>query len=72
MRYLVTLLAFLAALAVTAVAMFLAVIFLVGPHGGVLPSWLETATLALGWVVVLVIPLLVARRTWRRFSRKRP
>ena len=72
MRVLVTLLAYLLSLVPTAVAAFFAVIFLAGPHGGVLPSSLETPTLVLGWALVLVIPLLVARRTWLRLSPNRP
>jgi len=72
MRFLVTLLAFVAALVPTAVAAFFAVIFLAGPHGGVLPASLHTATLLLGWLCVLVIPLLVARWAWRRQSRTHP
>jgi len=63
MRLLVTLLVFLASLIPTALAAFFAVMLLVGPHGGRLPSSLETATLALGWVCTFLIPLLIARRT---------
>jgi hypothetical protein len=72
MRFLVTLLAFIVALVPTAVVAFFAVIFLAGPHGGVLPASLHTATLLLGWFCVLVVPLLVARWAWRRHSRIRP
>jgi|LNFM01.2.fsa_nt_gb hypothetical protein len=69
MRLLVTLLAFAAALGSTAVLAFFAVIFLSGPHGGVLPPAFHGATLALAWLCVLVVPLFVARRVWRRYSR---
>ena len=72
MRLLVTLLAFIASLVPTAVAAFFAVIFLAGPHGGVLPASLHTATLLLGWLCVLIVPLLVARWAWRRHLRIRP
>ena len=72
MRFLVTSLAFVASLIPTAVAAFFAVIFLAGPHGGVLPPSLHTATLLLGWLCVLVVPLLVARWAWRRQLRTRP
>lgn len=69
MRFLVTLLAFVVLLLSTAVAAFVAVIFLAGPHGGVLPRSLHTATLGLGWFCVLVVPLMGARWVWRRYSR---
>jgi fructose-specific phosphotransferase system IIC component len=72
MRFLVALLAFLVSLVPTAAAAFFAVMFLAGPHGGVLPAPLHTATLALGWLLVLVIPALVARWAWRRYARSRP
>jgi hypothetical protein len=72
MRVFVVLLAFVVSLVLTAASVFFAVIFLAGPHGGVLPASLHTATLALGWVLVLAIPVLVARWTWRRKSRTSP
>lgn len=72
MRVLVTLLAFLLSLVPTAVAAFFAVMFLAGPHGGVLPSSFHTVTLVLGWLCVLLIPMLAARWAWRRFSRASP
>jgi hypothetical protein len=72
MRVLVTLLAYLLSLVLIAVTAFFAVIFLAGPHGGVLPSSLHTATLVLGWLCVLLIPMLVARWAWRGQSRVKP
>ena len=69
MRFLITLMTFLVLLLSTAVAAFFAVIFLAGPHGGVLPRSLHTATLALGWFGVIVVPLVGARWVWRRYSR---
>lgn len=68
MRFFLTLLAFAASLIFTAVAVFFAVIFLAGPHGGALPASLHTTTLAVGWLVVLAVPVLVARWAWRRQS----
>jgi hypothetical protein len=42
------------------------VFFLAGPHGGALPDALAPAVLLLGWAVLIGIPILVARRVWRR------
>jgi membrane protein DedA with SNARE-associated domain len=67
MRYVAALLAYVGSLALT----FFAVLYLAGPHGGVLPTSLHAATLVLGWILVLVIPFLVAGWTWRRLSRAR-
>ena len=69
MRVLITSLAFLGSLGLTAAVAFLAVIVLAGPHGGLLPASLHGATLALGWLCVLAVPVLVARWAWRRRSR---
>ena len=65
-RALLTLIAFLVTLPVIGVMTFFAVIFLAGPHGGVLPQWTEPVVLILGWSVVIVFPTLVARKVWLR------
>ena len=67
-RYVAVFLAFASSLAITAVAAGFAVLVLAGPHGGVLPASLHTATLVLGWLVVFTVPLLVARWVWRRVA----
>ena len=50
---------------------FIVVIFLAGPHAGILPAPLEAAVLALGWLAVLVIPALAAVKGWQRLGRRR-
>lgn len=69
MRILLTVLAFMLTLCLSAVLGFLAVLFLAGPHGGLLPKSAETLVLALGWLLVLLVPALVARVVWRRVGR---
>jgi hypothetical protein len=66
MRILVTALTYIASLFVTTIAAFFFVIILVGPHAGLLPSWLEAIVLGLGWLAVLILPVLIARKVWRR------
>lgn len=66
MRIVLTLLAYVVALAVVTAICFVAVMFLAGPHAGLLPAPMESAVLILGWILVLVLPALVARRVWRR------
>jgi hypothetical protein len=68
-KVLVTTLAYLLALAVVASGAFVVVIFLAGPHSGLLPFWLEGVVGAAGWLAVLVLPILLARKVWRRFAR---
>ena len=76
MRLLVTALAYVATLAVVAVATFFGVLFLAGPHGGVLPNAAQPYVLILGWATVIVLPILAARFTWRfmagRFGARMP
>lgn len=66
MRVLLTVLAFILTLCLSAGFAFFAVLFLAGPHGGLLPRSGETVVLAMGWLLVLLVPALVARWVWRR------
>jgi hypothetical protein len=66
MRMLLTLLTFIVSLCLVAVAAFVIVMVLAGPHAGLLPQWLEACLLAAGWVAVIVLPVLAARTVWRK------
>ncbi len=68
MRILAACLVGLLVLVIVAPVVFFGVMLLAGPHGGVLPTALHTVTLVLAWVVAIVVPLLAARRVWRRFA----
>lgn len=68
MRLAFTILAYLATFVVVAAAAFFGVLVLAGPHGGALPSFMQTPALLLGWVLVLVVPVLAARWAWRRLA----
>jgi len=71
MRILISILAAVISMPITAVLVYFAVLFLAGPHGGVLPPSLHLITLAFGWIVVVAVPLFVGRWVWQRFSRNR-
>jgi hypothetical protein len=71
-RVALTLLAYLAALVSVAMVCGTMVLLVAGPHSGLLPDWLEAVVLGLGWLLVLVLPLWVAHRVWRRFSLPAP
>lgn len=45
-----------------AILAFFIIIFLAGPHPGLLPFWLEPVVLSLGWLAVLALPAMLARR----------
>jgi hypothetical protein len=66
MRYLATALAYVVALALVAIVTSFAVLYLVGPHGGLLPQSFYIPILSLGWMAVIVLPVLFARWMWRR------
>ncbi len=72
MKWLFTLLVYVAVLAVMAFVAFFVVIFLAGPHAGLLPQWAEVIVLVVGWLAVLVLPALAARKFWRRFGEAAP
>lgn len=59
-------LTYVVSLVAVAVTAFFVVIVVAGPHAGLLPGWLEAVVLALGWIAVLVLPVLAARAVWRR------
>lgn len=65
-RLLLTVAAFLVALVLTAVAVFFLVLFLAGPHGGILPASFGTPVLVAGWVLVLAVPAWCGWRVWTR------
>jgi hypothetical protein len=67
-RVILTILTYIVTLVPVAIAAFFIVIFLAGPHAGILPSWLESVVLILAWLVVFVVPGLVAHGVWRRWK----
>ena len=71
MRVIGTVAVFVVAFVVTAAVVAFAVLSLAGPHGGVLPSSLHTPAFVLGWLVVVVVPVLAARSAWRRLAPSR-
>lgn len=71
MRLFLTVLTYLGSfIAVAAVTLF-AVLFLAGPHAGLLPKPVEVVVIGLGWLVVLILPVLLARTVWRRLQPSR-
>jgi hypothetical protein len=66
MRIVSTLIAYVVALAAVAVAAFVVVMFLAGPHAGLLPGWMASVVLVQGWLAVVVLPILAARWVWTR------
>jgi hypothetical protein len=65
-RILLTALAYLASLVLVAAVVLVAVLFLAGPHAGLLPQPLEVAVIVIGWLAVLALPVLAARSVWGR------
>jgi len=68
MRIFVTIIAYLVSLPLVTVATFFIVLALAGPHSDVLPRWLGPFVVGLGWLVVLLLPALIAYWVWRRLA----
>jgi hypothetical protein len=70
MRFLLTALAYLLSVVAVAALAFVVVLFVAGPHAGLLPHWLEVVVIVLGWLAILVLPALAARLVWHRLQPK--
>ena len=68
-RVLIAFIAWTAAFAVLSPVCFFVVVLLAGPHSSMLPSAVQPAIWALGWLALLVLPIVVARRAWLRTGR---
>jgi hypothetical protein len=66
MHVLWTIVAYVLSLCIVAPVVFLIVLFLAGPHAGLLPEFVEALILVAGWLSVLLLPIWVARKVWRR------
>ena len=55
--------------AVLAPICFFAVILLAGPHSSMLPGFIQPLIVLIGWAVLLVTPVWIARFVWRRMDR---
>jgi hypothetical protein len=64
-RVFVTFASYLVSLVIVAAIAFFLVLISAGPHAGLLPDWAENAVLLLGWVSVIVLPIITARKVWR-------
>ena len=70
LKLLSILLVYLVTLAAVVAVTFALVLLLAGPHTGLLPAWLEAVILALGWLVVLFLPIYISWKIWRRSDKK--
>lgn len=68
-RLLLTALAWLCATALTIVVVGGAVLVLAGPHADLLPAPLQGLVFVGGWLAVLLLPLHLAQRVWRRLGK---
>ena len=65
-RGLITFVVWAAATAVLAPVCFFVIVLLAGPHSSMLPSILQPPVWLLGWLALVVAPLMAARLVWRR------
>jgi ABC-type nickel/cobalt efflux system permease component RcnA len=69
-RVLITIATYFLTLLVVAVVAFFVVIFLAGPHAGLLPHAMEVVVLVLGWLSVLILPFWGAWIIWKRLGQR--
>lgn len=67
-RVATTAVTYVVSLAVIGVVALGIVLVVAGPHAGLLPSWLEPVVGALGWAVIFVLPVWLARKVWLRMA----
>jgi len=67
MRVLLTVIAWLVSTAILAPICFFAAMLLAGPHSSMLPSIIQPAVVAIGWLVLLGVPIWAAATVWRRW-----
>lgn len=68
-RLFLSALTYLAALALVAAAAIFSVLLIAGPHSDIVPESMKWLVLLVGWVCVLVLPVLVARKVWKRLGK---
>ncbi len=68
MRFLLTALAYVASLALTAALTVVVVLVFAGPHSDLLPKPAQAVVVGLGWLAILGLPVLVARWVWQRLG----
>ena len=66
MRILLALVAYVVSVAILAPLLFFVVVILAGPHSSMLPSRVQPAVVVLGWLMLVIVPILIARAVWRR------
>jgi len=70
MRWMIAIVVWVLATALLAPVCFFATMLLAGPHSSMLPSFAQSLVVILGWLVLLVTPVWLARAAWRRAGRR--
>ena len=70
MRWLIAVVVWALATVLLAPVCFFATMFLAGPHSSMLPSFAQSLVVIVGWLILLVTPVWIARSAWRRVGRR--
>ena len=70
-KWIISIAVFILSFAVTAFVGFYGAIFLVGPHSDVLPEILQVPVGLLLWLLIIGIPLLIARGIFKKLNHKK-
>ena len=68
MRAFLAALTYITSLLVVGGVILVIVLVVAGPHSGLLPRWLESVVLALGWIAVFLVPMVPTHWVWRRLA----
>lgn len=66
LKYLIPALVYLASLVAVAALAFAVVLVLAGPHSDLLPPAVQIAVIVLGWLSVLILPIVCAFQVWKK------
>ena len=70
-KWIISISVFILSFAVSAFVGFYGAIFLVGPHSDVLPEILQVPVGLLLWLLIIGIPFLIARKTFKKLNHKK-
>jgi hypothetical protein len=64
MKWIYSIATFIASLLLCALVAFYIVLFLAGPHAGIVPAWVQKIILLLGWIFTIAVPVFIARKVF--------
>jgi hypothetical protein len=70
-RVILTTCSYFIALFILAAFVFVVTISVAGPHSSLLPEWMSKMVFLIGWVIIIILPVLVAKWIYLKLSRQK-